>query len=310
MEWIANMEGPAFLGLYAAVILTVLGGAFFAVRSSAGADASDPLVPAAPNPYEMAYLRGGEREMAKLALIELARRGYIQQRMGSALRGGKAYLKRKTTHPSAAELPAPQRQIFELVEKEDKPVAKLIASRGFAKAVEGIKQEFLPRLEREGLLVSGWTRAKVLLAGALTVAGLGGYKLVVALEKGRYNVGFLILFAIVALIALYSIVNTRLTSRGKKYFLNTQEAYRGETSDVVLDVGAAKPHEMLLQVGLFGAPILFGASGEAYATMLGLDPKARYGATGCSMGCGSDSSGGDGGGDGGCGGGCGGCGGD
>ena len=309
MEWIANTEGPVFLVLYAAVIATVLFAAYLSIRWGSSNDKVDPLVPVLPNPYEMAFMRGGEKEVAKLVLIELARRGYIQERVGASLRGGKAYLRRADSHPRPDELSPPLRKIFNLIDKEDQPVAKLIGNRDFSAAIEEIKQSFHPRIEGEGLIVGDFTRMKVLFVSALIIIGLGGYKLTSAIAKANYNVGFLILFAIVALIALWGIVNIRLTWRGRKYFRNTQDAYRQNTSDVVLDVDSAPANDMLLHVGLFGAPILFGTNGAMYATMLGLDPNARYGSSGCGSACGSScSSGGDGGS--GCGGGCGGCGGD
>lgn len=40
--------------------------------------------------------------------------------------------------------------------------------------------------------------------GAVVIVGLGGYKLFVALSKGRYNVLFLILMGVVALVILMS----------------------------------------------------------------------------------------------------------
>lgn len=48
----------------------------------------------------------------------------------------------------------------------------------------------------------GWP---VRLAGAAVIVGLGGYKLAIALAKGRHNVGFLILMGLVALCILFFI---------------------------------------------------------------------------------------------------------
>ena len=305
MEWIANMEGPRFLLLYATVILTTLAAAYIAIRSGSGGDRVDPLVPASPDPYEMAYLRGGDVEVAKLTLIELARRGYVQEKQTGSRRSKAVHLRQKKSHPDPANLPAPQKAIFEIVSEDDKPLRQLMRTGRFRAAIGEIKSSFLPRLEREGLIAAAARRAKVLFISIALILGLGGYKLVVALETGKLNVGFLASFAVVATVALLAIAGSRLTARGRKYFRNAQEVYRSETSDVVLDPSSAETNDMLLHVGLFGAPILFGTAASGYATMLGLDPSNRYGASGCGSACGSScSSGGDGGG------GCGGCGGD
>ncbi len=309
MEWIANMPGPAFLGFYAVVILAVLAVAYLAIRSSFGGGGADPMVPVLPNPYEMAYMRGGEREIGKLVLIELARRGYIEERTDSAGGGGRAYLRQAENPPQTHELAGPHRQIFELVGRQDQPVARLMKNKAFAAAIEEITSGFLPRLREEGLVVGDFQRAKVLFLAAVAITGLGGYKLADALLEGRSNVIFLIVFLILGLIALWHAVSPRLTWRGNKYFRSTQDVFRYETADATLDPGGTESNRMLLHVGLFGAPILFGTAASGYATMLGLDPKSRYSDSGCGSGCGSSTScSGDGDGGGGCGSGCGGCG--
>ena len=46
---------------------------------------------------------------------------------------------------------------------------------------------------------AGWP---IRLAGASVIVGLGGYKLLIALANGRHNVGFLVIFCVVALAVL------------------------------------------------------------------------------------------------------------
>ncbi|MEZ5392708.1 MAG: TIGR04222 domain-containing membrane protein [Bryobacterales bacterium] len=238
MDWIANMPGPQFLGLYASLIAVALAGAYFAMRASPQGDGLQPVVPSSPDPYEMAYLRGGEMEVSKLALIELARGGYIQERVGTALRGGKVLLG-QSEGASPSRLSAPLRQIFDLVGGDGKSPGELMRESGFRGAVGQIVARFEPRVQREGLLVPTGRKMAVFLYTAMPILSLGGYKLAVALSKGRYNVGFLIIFTLVALIALRAITSQRLTARGKKYFWQTQEAYRGETGEAVLDASPA-----------------------------------------------------------------------
>ena len=307
MDWIANMPGPQFLGLYAAVIVAILSAAFLAMRSGNGGDGLDSVVSTAPDPYEMAFMRGGEMEVAKLLLIELARRGYIQERTGTAIGGGKVYLRQTDGHPSPRLLQDPQRQIFELIGVEEQPLGKLMLSAKFRDAVAGVTRKFEEEMNREGLLISSSKKSRVFLYAATPIFALGAFKLINAVMHGRYNVAFLVIFFILSMAVLWAITRRRLTPRGKRYFQQTQTAYRGDTSDVVLDPGSAQSSDMLLHVGLFGAPILFGTAASGYATMLGLDPNRKYGPSGCGSSCGGSSSGGGDGG--GCGGGCGGCGG-
>ena len=304
MDWIANMPGPQFLGLYAAVIVLTLIAAYMRLSSSGRDDTPNPRVSTAPDPYQMAYLRGGDAEVGKLLLIELARRGYVQERTGTTLSGGKVFLRQTDSHPSPALLPAAQRKVFDLVGGAEQSLQKLMRGAEFRGAVSSMTTTFSEAMGAEGLMVQSGKRRNVILTSAALIFGLGGFKLLVALANGRYNVGFLLLLSLFAFVALGAIATKRLTSRGRRYLNQTQDAYRGETADVIFDAGSAQPNSMLLHVGLFGAPILFGTAASGYATMLGLDPNRNYGSGGCGAGCGSGCSGG-----GGCGGGCGGCGG-
>jgi hypothetical protein len=53
------------------------------------------------------------------------------------------------------------------------------------------------------------------LVGAVIIAGLGGYKLVVAISRGRYNVMFLILMGIISLVILVSMCPSRNERTGE-----------------------------------------------------------------------------------------------
>jgi len=57
---------------------------------------------------------------------------------------------------------------------------------------------------------------QIKLTGACVIVGLGGYKLLIALAKGRYNVGFLILMCIVALCVLFAMQASPARKRGAR----------------------------------------------------------------------------------------------
>ncbi len=84
MDWlthnpIANMYGPHFLILYGIVIVLTLIVCWWVVR---GQDSSrsrkPPPVAAEPDAFEVAYLRGGEKDVANLIVFDLVRRGYLE----------------------------------------------------------------------------------------------------------------------------------------------------------------------------------------------------------------------------------------
>ena len=86
MATIANMYGPDFLWLYAGVIVCALGvllGAALLPRRRLRASTAG--VSLNPDPYEIAYLRGGELEVGRLALIDLIEEGWLQEKIGASM---------------------------------------------------------------------------------------------------------------------------------------------------------------------------------------------------------------------------------
>ena len=83
MDWltdnpIVNMPGPNFLGFYALVSLIVLLAFNVLVRSGETNQGALPSVPMRPDPYEIAYLRGGVGAVISLAIYSLKRSQTIE----------------------------------------------------------------------------------------------------------------------------------------------------------------------------------------------------------------------------------------
>ena len=307
MEWIASMPGPQFLGLYAAVIAATLIGCWFAMRNLSG-DGPEPMVPLELDPYQLAWLRGGDDEVGRLAVIDLARRGLLQAGDGAEAMG--AARLRRTEAPLPSGLQPGALQALQVFETLDLPLPQIQRHPAFLEAVRAIADPIAARFGDQ-FLVSSSQRLSVLAGGLLVVWGLGGYKLAVALSKGRTNVGFLCLLAFLAAIALWMITRARLNGRGRDYLDRARGANRDLRARPGADASPLSPQELLLTVALFGAPVLLGGPDMLYASMLGHDMLLRssgepnYSSSGSSASGDSCSSGG---GDGG-GGGCGGCGG-
>jgi uncharacterized protein (TIGR04222 family) len=78
-NFIANMPGPQFLLLYAGVIGFVLVLCWARLHlSDSAATLPAPLVPNQPDPYAIAYLRGGATEVARLLVFALLEGGLLQ----------------------------------------------------------------------------------------------------------------------------------------------------------------------------------------------------------------------------------------
>jgi hypothetical protein len=83
MNWlihnpIGDMPGPAFLLVYLVVAMATCIVAHRLLRASDPTDTIElPPVPIEPDPYRIAYLRGGENEVIRIVLFALTERGYV-----------------------------------------------------------------------------------------------------------------------------------------------------------------------------------------------------------------------------------------
>src|SRR5262245_1070343 len=84
MNWlmhnvIADLYGPYFLLFYGLAIATRVVASYKSVRSRDRTnDGNEPEVSAKIDPYEIAYLRGGENEVTRVAIASLIQRGLLK----------------------------------------------------------------------------------------------------------------------------------------------------------------------------------------------------------------------------------------
>jgi uncharacterized protein (TIGR04222 family) len=295
---IADLVGSHFLLLYGIVILVTVAACRSAVRRlDPTRSLAPPPVPEKPDPYAIAYLRGGENEVTRAAIFNLIQRGYLE-----AI-DEETKLRAAPTHPDPQYLCPVERALFECFSGSNANrswSARDIFESRLPSAITQQAAAVEEQLRREQLMMppdalrmTNW----ICFRGEVVILGLGGYKLTVALMKGLPNVGFLILMGIVSLVLLSVICKTpRLTSRGQRYLERLQLAFsRLKTQPPVRSAGWAEP-ALLLLVCLFGVGAL---SETAYAYYPQTFAAAASSGGSCGGGCGGA----------GCGGGCGGCGG-
>ncbi len=333
MNWllhnvIADLYGPYFLVFYAMAIVALVVACYRSVRSlDRTNDLEPPEIPAKLDPYEIAYLRGGENEVTRVAIASLIQRGLLQITE-------KKHRLSTTKEIDKGRKPAPG----ELWRIE----ASVLKWSGFPAAPPQIFQAGgIPALVKEECVLyeddlaeddmfappeMKELGARLCGIGATLILGLGGYKLAVALARGHYNLMFLILLAIVGVIALAvaCLALPRLSHRGKAYLERLKLAYDGLKSQVhpvgsqnssltwAADPGARGRlqnapaySDCLLMVGIFGMASL---ADTPLSDLTAMFKRGTSNTGGCSGGCGGGG-GGCGGGGGGCGGGGGGCGG-
>ena len=309
MSWllhnvVADMYGPYFLAFYATVIGAVIIACYKSVRSVDQTGFMGlPEIPAKLDPYEVAYLRGGENEVARVAIASLVQRGLLQvtERKIFLTKTKEIALGRE---PSANELrpieervmrwsgfPAQPQSIFQ--PGGIPPLLKEVCGQYETELAQ--RDLLAPRAQMKEAAVRMW------LIGSSLILGLGGYKLWAALTKGHHNVVFLLilgLFGVVTLAIVCMAVLPRISHRGKAYLLRLRLAYgelksqvdpRGEPGQALFadgDRGKAQAvrfySDALLLVGIYGITALASTLPEL-KTMFA---RSASSSDGCGGGCG------------------------
>lgn len=334
MEWllhnpIAEMYGPNFLLLYGMVGGITIAACWLALRWGDWTGALPlPPVPSTPDSYEIAYLRGGENEVARAVLVALVQQGYL--RIDRHLK--EAVFEPVPEAPNRRALSPIERRALDWFKLSHK-VSEVFEADGLARQLKPFCAAYESKLSNERLLTPPDVKAKArlcALAGALIIGGLGGYKLIVALLNNRFNVFFLLLIGVASLIVLLLVCRApRLSRRGRAYLERLQTAFdrlrwsvptpavAATVSGRAAEVTAFDP-TLPLVVGLFGVGALAGTAYDDYhyAFRKSAEQNQAAGGGSCGSSCGSTSSSSDGG-NSSCssgsscgGGGCGGCGGD
>ncbi len=333
MNWllhnvIADLYGPYFLLFYAATISALVVACFRSIRSiDRTTDLDVPPIRGKVNPYEIAYLRGGENEVTRVAIASLIQRDLLRI-IEKDQRFSRTKEIDRGRQPAHGELSPIERLVFEWPGFPAAP-SQIFQPSGIPAELKKTCTRYQDDLGEKNLLAPRNLRllgAVLWVLGSAMIIGLGGYKLAVALAKGHHNVAFLVLlggFGVVALaIACFSLPRT--SHLGTAYLEQLKLAYAGLKNQVhpiggapsaltmAGDPGArgrlrdpAAYSDCLLMVGIFGMASLAGTPLSDLSAMF------KQGAANAGA-CGAGSTGGCGGGGcggGGCGGGCGGCGG-
>jgi uncharacterized protein (TIGR04222 family) len=245
MNWllnnpVAHMDSEYLLLFYAIAIGAVILACYKSVRSEdQSRHMKPPEIPARLDPYELAYLRGGETEVTRIAIISLLQRGLLQiTRSRDWSSTALAILNEvdRGRWPEQGELspieacimkwtgfPAPRRQIYE--------------PGGIPDLLQGMCGDYRDNLADQELLAPpGMKRigAGLWWIGSALILGLGGCLLRVALSKGESIVAVVLCpVALIGVIALaFACLHfPRISHRGRAYLEQLELAYDRLTSE-------------------------------------------------------------------------------
>jgi uncharacterized protein (TIGR04222 family) len=284
-----DLRGPPFLLFYSALCAAVAIALVLAKRALEGGDAPKLGV---IDPYMIAYLRAGANEALRVLVLSMLDRGLLV-RVGDSVQavpGASARARRPIERKllEQLELPTPGRSVY--VHRD---------------LCAGLRDE----LRAKRLLVSARELAHRLVLGLVALALLGHValtKVLIAFVRGKHNVAFLIVLALVAGVMVLRIAGARRTALGDRVLSDMRKLCRhlADAAPVIQHGGASS--ELALLAAIYGLNAL---AGDAKNEALLLFPQAARssswsGSSGsCGSSCGSSCGGGCGGG------GCGGCGG-
>lgn len=288
-----DLRGPEFLTLYfvCGVVVCVLFGWW--IRRQKAADSIPRLN--LTDPYAIAFLRGGKHETLRVAAVSLVDRGLL-------VADGPYLAVKSSDLAGHARRPLEKAMIaaFATAGRADRIFLDSIpvdaACRGLGKD-----------LAEKGLLATGSDYASRLPAYLLCLAslvGLAGLKVAVALSRGRHNVGFLILLAVLFTVVLTFQLFDRRTALGIRMLDDLKILFdslrrRGGSMRTGGDT-----NEAALLAAVFGLSAL---TSDSFAFANKLFPRDTgsnsSGGSSCGSSSGGSSCGGGGGGCGGCGGG-------
>ena len=317
---LATMDGPAFLVLYVSVIiLSVVALGAARVNSDRSDQLSIPAIPPDPDPYEIAFLRGGANEVGRAVIFSLIQKGQVEIVADAKTSRLKAVplgdLSRglPVIEQTALDWLGVSREASELFQKK----------HGLVDQIEPFISVYRDALERKQVLTSLESSRrfrKYGMSAAAFVVAIGGYKFLASIAYGNFNVAFTIIAGFIGVIAIGAVSTLpRMTKLGKKYLERLRLAFddlkyrsqapyiRSSETKVLPQPSFAGVDPLLLSVGLFGPSILVGTVFDDYNSAFQRSQQHAGFSSGCgSGGCGSGCSSGSDGGGSSCGGGCGG----
>jgi len=284
-----DLPGPEFLIFYAILGTLTIGLLWLARQTFEAADA--PRIDYS-DPYLLAYLRGGEKEVIRVAAVSLIDRGLLQANDDQLV----------VVDPNSVNII--RRPIEKALLQHFRFRAN--ASSAFTSpAILSTCQEYRDTLQRLGLLPDeSVLRARLWRFGIAVVVltGVAGLKILIALQRGRTNIFFLVLLAAFFVFVAIRVHNPLRTRRGDALLADLRNLFSSLKARARMLRPGGETADAALLMAVFGLDAL---PAVAFPYAKRFQPKnTSLSTSSCGSACGSSCGSSCGGG-----GGCGGCGG-
>ena len=280
-----DLSGPQFLVFYIGIALILVIAMKLAIDTGEGG--APPALPLG-DPYQIAWLRGGTPEAARIAVLSLIDRSLLVVDLDDLV------------------TPNPVRS-FVLQPIESAILARCAGSRTAATdvlndpAVEQACASYQAQLEQMQLTPDAGLQARRFnwcAFGAVILLGVALIKIAVAIDRARYNITFLVSLTAIVLWAAWRLVRRRRTSLGDKMLKDLRRLFRALRRRAASIRPGAMTTDAMLLAAVFGLSAL---PSTGFADLLRVYKKSASSGGGCGSSCGSGCGGGGGGGCGGCG---------
>lgn len=292
-----SFTGPQFLALY--TLLAVAANGLLRYMLSRSEARPVGSISFAQDPYRIAYLRAGSDEAIRVAMFSLVDRGLLEESKGSV---------RRAKHCTAENAHRPLEQAI-LNCAADWTTFIDISSAGQVN-VRAAVDTYREELEEQELIAGSaceHARSRLRQTFIWSMLAISVLRIANAIAHGRYNIGFLIMLTVAALIFLEMAGRERLTQHGAATLARLEVLFNrlrsdanrlqpgGQTTDAVLlfavfGVGALPAVFLALYIHLFPAPARgLSSSGNSDSSNSG---GGCSGGSGCGGGCGGGGCGG------------------
>ena len=304
-----DFSGPSFLLFYLLVGVTGAVVVYMAIRSSESQKKSFPEE-FRTDPYSIAYLRSGSAEALRIATVSLMDRGLLRSK------GNGNVARARTDAASFVKRPI-EKAVLDFFNTER--VGYTIASSTIDKKLVSCCNDYESKLKDAGLICNDAikrTKVRFVLPYMVIMVSLSIIKTFIALNRGHFNLYFLIILTIVFYVAADRMLNARLTASGKDLLSKLRSKFTFLKARAETLHSGGETNDLSFIAAVYGLSVIPALE---FPYIKDVFPRAATASTssssgGCGGGCsggssgGGSDSGGGGCGGGGCGGGCGGCG--
>ncbi|MBV9687113.1 MAG: TIGR04222 domain-containing membrane protein [Alphaproteobacteria bacterium] len=284
-----DLSGPSFLVFYIGVALVVIIGLKLVIDEAEG---GTPRALPLNDPYQIAWLRGGTPEAARIAVLSLTDRGLLAV-------SGNNLVNLSIAQCSVRE--PIERAILTRCAQSGTPATAILKDP----AVERACAPYQARLERLQLVPDAAMRAqryRWLTVAIAILLGIALGKIVIAFGRGKYNVQFLVILMALGSWVVLRLVRRRRTHLGSRMLNDLRRLFKALRQRAASIRPGAMTSDAMLLAAVFGISAL---PATGFADFLRVYKKAARSRGDCGSGCGTACGSGCGGGGGG---GCGGCG--